>query len=101
MYPRRRHSLFPRDPTRTRRLPANFARDFPQIKVERGVADKYLIPWDKTNWGPRIGIAYQIFTRTVVRGGYGLFYGGEENQGGSPNRGEGVPVQSNDGPEPE
>lgn len=72
-------------------LPSNFADSFPTIKVERGIADKYLIPWDKTNLGPRIGIAYQVFTKTVVRGGYGLFYGGEENQGGSPNRGEGVP----------
>ena len=29
--------------------------------------------------------------KTVLRAGYGIFYGGEENQGGSPNRGEGVP----------
>ena len=28
----------------------NWAKDFPQITVERGIADKYLIPWDKTNW---------------------------------------------------
>ena len=27
----------------------------------------------------------------MIRIGYGMFYGGEENQGGSPNRGEGVP----------
>ena len=27
----------------------------------------------------------------MIRAGYGMFYGGEENQGGSPNRGEGVP----------
>ena len=27
----------------------------------------------------------------MVRLGFGMFYGGEENQGGSPNRGEGVP----------
>lgn len=72
-------------------LPANFAQSFPTIKVERGIADKYLIPWDKTNFGPRIGLAYQMFTKTVIRAGFGLFYGGEENQGGSPNRGEGVP----------
>ncbi len=32
-----------------------------------------------------------MLSKTVVRAGYGLFYGGEENQGGSPNRGEGVP----------
>jgi hypothetical protein len=72
-------------------LPSNFAEAFPQITVERGQADKYLIPWDKTNVGPRIGVAYQAFEKTVVRAGFGLFYGGEENQGGNPNRGEGVP----------
>jgi hypothetical protein len=53
--------------------------------------DKYLIPWDKTNFGPRFGLAYQAHERTVVRLGYGIFYGGEENQGGNPNRGESVP----------
>ncbi len=72
-------------------LPSNFAQAFPDIKVERGVADKYLIPWDKTNIGPRIGVAYQLGTKSVVRASFGMFYGGEENQGGSPNRGEGVP----------
>ena len=50
-----------------------------------------MIPWDKTDFGPRIGIAYRIMNKTVLRLGYGIFYGGEENQGGSPNRGEGVP----------
>jgi hypothetical protein len=83
--------VIPKGPNQDEPLPANFARDFPQITVDRGNADKYLIPWDKTNWGPRIGVAYQMFNKTVVRAGYGLFYGGEENQGGSPNRGEGVP----------
>ena len=29
--------------------------------------------------------------KTVVRLGYGIFYGGEENQGGNPNRGEAAP----------
>ncbi|MGH9631189.1 MAG: carboxypeptidase regulatory-like domain-containing protein, partial [Bryobacteraceae bacterium] len=72
-------------------LPPNFAESFPQITVERGIASKYLIPWDKTNFGPRIGIAYNPWDRTVFRLGFGMFYGGEENQGGNPNRGEGVP----------
>ncbi len=31
------------------------------------------------------------FLETVVRGFYGIFYGGEENQGGNPNRGESAP----------
>ena len=72
-------------------LPPNFGTSFPDIKVERGIASKYLVPWDKTNIGPRIGIAYRPMERTVLRVGYGIFYGGEENQGGNPNRGEGVP----------
>jgi hypothetical protein len=89
--PERATLVIPKGNNQDEPLPGNFATTFPQIKVERGIADKYMIPWDKTDWGPRIGIAYQMFTKTVVRGGYGLFYGGEENQGGSPNRGEGVP----------
>ncbi len=72
-------------------LPPNFATDFPQVKVERGQASKYLIDWDRTDIAPRVGFAYQGNTKTVFRGGYGIFYGGEENQGGNPNRGESVP----------
>ncbi len=86
--------VIPAGPNQDEALPVNFARDFPNITVQRGQADKYLIPWDKTNIGPRIGIAYQVFTRTVVRGSFGLFYGGEENQGGSPNRGLSVPFNN-------
>ncbi|MDQ6663401.1 MAG: carboxypeptidase regulatory-like domain-containing protein, partial [Acidobacteriota bacterium] len=72
-------------------LPPNFATAFPTVKVVRGQVPSTLIPWDKTDIGPRFGLAYQAFNKTVVRLGYGIFYGGEENQGGSPNRGEGVP----------
>jgi len=72
-------------------LPPNFATLFPQIKVERGQVDKYMIPWDMTDWSPRIGFAWEAMNRTVARAGYGIFYGGEENQGGNPNRGEGAP----------
>jgi hypothetical protein len=72
-------------------LPPNFATDFKNVKVSRGAVGQYLIPWDKTSIAPRIGFAYQAMSKTVVRAGYGIFYGGEENQGGNPNRGEGVP----------
>ncbi len=72
-------------------LPPNFAAAFPNVKVSRGQVSKYLIPWDKLDFGPRLGIAYQATPKTVIRAGYGVFYGGEENQGGSPNRGEGIP----------
>ncbi len=72
-------------------LPVNFPTSFPYVKVSRGEVDKYLIPWDKTDIAPRIGLAYNWHEHTVFRLGYGIFYGGEENQGGNPNRGESVP----------
>ncbi len=30
--------------------------------------------WDGNNWAPRLGFAYKITDKTVLRGGYGLFY---------------------------
>ena len=72
-------------------VPSNFNILFPTVKVERGQVSKYLIPWDKTSVAPRFGLAWTVQPRTVVRAGYGIFYGGEENEGGNPNRGEGVP----------
>ena len=72
-------------------LPVNFTSAFPNVKVSRGEVDKYMIGWDKFDFAPRIGFAYQAMPKTVVRAGYGIFYGGEENQGGNPNRGESVP----------
>ncbi len=86
--------FIPKGPQQDAPLPPNFTAAFPQIKVDRGNVSKYLIPWDKTSFGPRIGLAYQLNEKTVVRAGYGIYYGGEENQGGSPNRGEGVPFNS-------
>ena len=47
----------------------------------------------KTNFGPRIGFAYQVTPKFVMRGGYGLFYNGFENRGYSPNLGENYPFQ--------
>ena len=81
----------PKGPQQDAPLPPNFATAFPTIKVSRGQVPSTLIPWDKFDFGPRIGAAYRVTDKTVVRVGYGIFYGGEENQGGSPNRGEGVP----------
>ncbi len=80
----------PSGPNENAPLPPNFATAFPNVKVQRG-GSSYLIPWDKLDFGPRIGIAYNWRDKTVFRLGYGIFYGGEENQGGNPNRGESVP----------
>ena len=35
-------------------------------------------------WGPRIGLAYQFNEKTVVRGGYGIFYASEKAPGLTP-----------------
>jgi outer membrane receptor protein involved in Fe transport len=33
-----------------------------------------LLATDKNNWAPRLGFAYRIQDRTVLRGGYGVYY---------------------------
>jgi hypothetical protein len=39
---------------------------------------------DSNNIGPRVGFAYQLLPKTVIRGGYGLFYSSQlDNIGGS------------------
>ena len=81
----------PKGPDQDAPLPPNFAQAFPNVTVSRGQVSNYLIPWDKYDFGPRLGIAYNWREKTVIRLGYGIFYGGEENQGGYPNRGEAVP----------
>ena len=64
------------------------------VKVERGSVSRFLIPWKKTNFAPRIGLAYQPMKATVIRLAFGLFYGGEENESGLPNRGNNVPFNA-------
>jgi len=48
-----------------------------------------------TNFAPRLGFAYQMNPKLVVRGGWGMFYNGFENRGFSPNIGENYPFQFN------
>src|SRR6202521_1622277 len=49
----------------------------------------------KANFAPRVGFAYQVNPKLVVRGGFGMFYNGFENRGFSPNIGENYPFQFN------
>jgi hypothetical protein len=48
------------------------------IPIQR-IAASGLISPDVTNFAPRLGIAYQITNKLVMRAGYGIFYGGDEN----------------------
>ena len=38
-----------------------------------------LVSPDLNNFAPRVGLAYKAANRLVLRGGYGIFYGGQEN----------------------
>ncbi len=44
-------------------------------------SNNYLVNPDQINFAPRIGVAYMVDPKTVVRAGAGLFYGGLENIG--------------------
>ena len=50
-----------------------------------------LVQSQKTNISPRIGFAYSPLPTTVVRAGFGFFYGGLENLGYGPNIGQNIP----------
>jgi hypothetical protein len=71
---------------------------FPNVLAKDNIALQYtsnqgLISAQSTNFGPRIGFAYTIDPKTVVRAGYGIFYGGLESTGYYPNLGENYPFQ--------
>jgi hypothetical protein len=55
-------------------LPASF---FPQVPVNR-TAPRQLVPQDRNNFAPRVGFAWQLTKRTVIRSGYGVFYSSYE-----------------------
>lgn len=48
------------------------------IPIQRNGSSS-LTTTDYSDWAPRIGVAYQITPKLVLRSGYGIFYGGQEN----------------------
>jgi len=49
-----------------------------QVTVDR-TGSKSLVNTDRNNFAPRIGFAFQLQPKSVLRAGYGIFYGGQEN----------------------
>ena len=55
-------------------MPPSF---FPEVPVNRN-APRQLVPQDRNNFAPRVGFAYQLNSKTVIRSGYGIFYSSYE-----------------------
>ncbi|HMF77279.1 MAG TPA: TonB-dependent receptor, partial [Bryobacteraceae bacterium] len=69
---------------------------FTSLLAKDGVALKYsnvpgLVNTPKGNFAPRVGLAYQVTPKLVMRAAYGIFYSGFENFGGSPDLGANYP----------
>jgi len=56
-------------------------------------SDPHLLNAQKSNFAPRIGIAYSPDAKTSIRAGFGIFFGGLESIGYWPNLGENYPFQ--------
>jgi len=67
---------------------AGLAPAYTALLTQQGVSVSYvsgnpsLVHSQKTNLAPRVGFAYSPNTKTVVRAGFGIFYGGLEPFGG-------------------
>ena len=49
-----------------------------ELNIQRNGSQGLISP-DLNNFAPRIGLAYQLSNKLVLRSGYGIFYGGQEN----------------------
>jgi hypothetical protein len=90
--------LIPASGKDQRALSTDPTTGFTTLAAKDGIAidftDKYgkgLGQAQKTNFAPRVGFAYEVTPKAVVRGGVGLFFNAFENQGYGPNIGENYP----------
>ncbi len=74
-------------------LPSTFTTALAQEGIQVKQGGQLLGNAQKLNFAPRFGFAYQLQKRWVVRGGYGIFYGGIEEIGGSPLITENFPIE--------
>ena len=83
-------------PVKNRNVP--LAPAFTNLLAKDNIALVYsnnpsLVEAQKVNFAPRFGVAYQLDDRTVVRAGFGIFFGGLESTGYYPNLGENYPFE--------
>jgi len=81
---------------KNQQIPVN--PQFAHLLATDGIALKYinnpgLVNVQDYNFGPRVGLAYQVTPKLVARSGFGMFYNSFENQGYGPNIGENYPFQ--------
>ena len=73
-------------------LPATFTSQLAEDNIAVSYSsNQYLLDYQVLDWGPRIGLSYKLDENSVLRAGYGLFYGGLESNGFAPNLGLNYP----------
>lgn len=80
-------------PQISRELPSGFIAALLKEGVVVQQVSGSLVNVQHLNFAPRLGFADQLNNRLVLRGGYGLFYGGIENLGGNPLPFENFPIE--------
>ncbi len=76
----------------------SYSPNYSAVLAEDGItpvstSDPHLLKAQHTNFAPRLGVAYSLDPKTVIRAGFGIFYGGLESTGYWPNLGENYPFQ--------
>ncbi len=92
--------LIPASGKDVRTLSPSFIALLAKDGIKLQSTDQYgqgLVQTQKNNFAPRIGFAYQVNSKLVTRGGFGMFYNSFENQGYGPNIGENYPFVFNFG----
>jgi hypothetical protein len=77
-------------------LSASFTQDLAKDGIQLVYTNQYgsgLGISQKANFGPRIGVSYQVTPKLVARAGFGIFYGAFENRGGDPSLGYNYPFE--------